>query len=150
MLWLCGYYNDGVVAAFSGGSICDPKSTGTFDTIQWKKHLLFKIICYLNILFIQMQMFAAHFFYMVEFLFLHLRLHWIILEKEEQLLESPRKRESSMYFLEALHMSDDSLLIIGLTVVPHCRYAKEILQKEMLPHVGTGEFCETKKAYYFG
>ena len=30
------------------------------------------------------------------------------------------------------------------------RYAKEILQKEMLPHVGTGEFCETKKAYYFG
>ena len=30
------------------------------------------------------------------------------------------------------------------------RYAKEILQKEMLPHVGVGEFCETKKAYYFG
>lgn len=32
----------------------------------------------------------------------------------------------------------------------YCRYAKEILQKEMLPHVGVGEFCETKKAYYFG
>lgn len=31
-----------------------------------------------------------------------------------------------------------------------CRYAKEILQKEMLPHVGVGEYCETKKAYYFG
>lgn len=31
-----------------------------------------------------------------------------------------------------------------------CRYAKEILQREMLPHVGTGEYCETKKAYYFG
>jgi hypothetical protein len=31
-----------------------------------------------------------------------------------------------------------------------CRYAKEILQKEMLPHVGIGEFCETKKAYFFG
>ena len=30
------------------------------------------------------------------------------------------------------------------------RYAKEILQKEMLPHVGVGEYCETKKAYYFG
>ncbi|XP_059631641.1 DNA-directed RNA polymerase II subunit RPB2-like [Cornus florida] len=29
-------------------------------------------------------------------------------------------------------------------------YAKEILQKEMLPHVGVGEYCETKKAYYFG
>lgn len=32
----------------------------------------------------------------------------------------------------------------------NCRYAKEILQKEMLPHVGVGEYCETKKAYYFG
>jgi DNA-directed RNA polymerase II subunit RPB2 len=30
------------------------------------------------------------------------------------------------------------------------RYAKEILQKEMLPHVGINEFCETKKAFYFG
>lgn len=30
------------------------------------------------------------------------------------------------------------------------RYAKEILQKEMLPHVGVEEYCETKKAYYFG
>jgi DNA-directed RNA polymerase II subunit RPB2 len=32
----------------------------------------------------------------------------------------------------------------------HCRYARDILQKEMLPHVGIGEHCETKKAYYFG
>lgn len=31
-----------------------------------------------------------------------------------------------------------------------CRYAKEILQKEMLPHVSVEEYCETKKAYYFG
>lgn len=30
------------------------------------------------------------------------------------------------------------------------KYAKEILQKEMLPHVGVGDFCETKKAYYLG
>ncbi|KAK9052552.1 hypothetical protein SSX86_029182 [Deinandra increscens subsp. villosa] len=30
------------------------------------------------------------------------------------------------------------------------KYAKEILQREMLPHVGVGEHCETKKAYYFG
>lgn len=36
------------------------------------------------------------------------------------------------------------------TVCCFCRYAKEILQKEMLPHVGVGEYCETKKAYYFG
>jgi DNA-directed RNA polymerase beta subunit len=30
------------------------------------------------------------------------------------------------------------------------KYAREILQKEFLPHVGTEEFCETKKAYFFG
>jgi len=24
----------------------------------------------------------------------------------------------------------------------------KILQKEMLPHVGVGEYCETKKDYY--
>lgn len=29
-------------------------------------------------------------------------------------------------------------------------YAREILQKEMLPHIGIVEFCETRKAYFFG
>jgi hypothetical protein len=37
--------------------------------------------------------------------------------------------------------------LIGLS---EAWYAKEILQKEMLPHVGTGEICETKKTYFFG
>ncbi|THG13649.1 hypothetical protein TEA_007388 [Camellia sinensis var. sinensis] len=39
---------------------------------------------------------------------------------------------------------------VGVTRDKRIRYAKEILQREMLPHVGTGEYCETKKAYYFG
>jgi DNA-directed RNA polymerase II subunit RPB2 len=30
------------------------------------------------------------------------------------------------------------------------QHAKEILQKEMLPHVGINEYCETKKAYFVG
>lgn len=30
------------------------------------------------------------------------------------------------------------------------RYAKDILQKELLPHVGTDEACETKKAFFMG
>ncbi|ESO11076.1 hypothetical protein HELRODRAFT_72376 [Helobdella robusta] len=30
------------------------------------------------------------------------------------------------------------------------KYAKEILQKEMLPHVGISNFCETRKAYFLG
>jgi len=30
------------------------------------------------------------------------------------------------------------------------QYARDILQKELLPHVGQGQYCETKKAYYIG
>lgn len=39
---------------------------------------------------------------------------------------------------------------VGVTKEKRIQYAKEILQKEMLPHVGINEFCETKKAFYFG
>lgn len=38
----------------------------------------------------------------------------------------------------------------GVTKEKRIAYAKEILQKEMLPHVGMGEYCETKKAYFLG
>ncbi|XP_045792607.1 DNA-directed RNA polymerase II subunit RPB2-like [Trifolium pratense] len=39
---------------------------------------------------------------------------------------------------------------IGLTKEKRIKYAMDILQKEMLPHVDVKEHCETKKAYYFG
>ncbi|MFH4976328.1 hypothetical protein AB6A40_003037 [Gnathostoma spinigerum] len=38
----------------------------------------------------------------------------------------------------------------GVTKELRIKYAKEILQKEMLPHVGISDFCETKKAYFIG
>uniref|UniRef100_A0A5S6QXK6 DNA-directed RNA polymerase subunit beta n=2 Tax=Trichuris muris TaxID=70415 RepID=A0A5S6QXK6_TRIMR len=38
----------------------------------------------------------------------------------------------------------------GVTKEKRIKYAKEILQKEMLPHVGISDFCETKKAFYLG
>ncbi|CAH1428945.1 unnamed protein product [Lactuca virosa] len=38
----------------------------------------------------------------------------------------------------------------GSTQKKRIKRARDILQKEMLPHVGVGEYCETKKAYYFG
>lgn len=38
----------------------------------------------------------------------------------------------------------------GATEEKRIRYAKDILQKEMLPHVGISDFCETKKAYFLG
>ncbi|KAF6154260.1 hypothetical protein GIB67_024419, partial [Kingdonia uniflora] len=40
--------------------------------------------------------------------------------------------------------------IVGITKERKIKYTKEILQREMLPHVGVGEYYETKKAYYFG
>eukprot|EP01136_Pigoraptor_vietnamica_P036391 Opistho-1_new@102902 len=39
---------------------------------------------------------------------------------------------------------------VGVTREKRIRYAKEILQKEMLPHVGIGDGCETRKAYFLG
>lgn len=39
---------------------------------------------------------------------------------------------------------------VGVSKDKRIRYAKEILQKEMLPHVGIMENCETKKGYFFG
>ena len=38
----------------------------------------------------------------------------------------------------------------GVTKDRRIKYAKEIVQKELLPHVGIGHFCETKKAYFLG
>lgn len=38
----------------------------------------------------------------------------------------------------------------GVTKERRVKYAREILQKEMLPHVGISDFCETKKAYFLG
>lgn len=38
----------------------------------------------------------------------------------------------------------------GVTKEKRIKYAKEILQKEMLPHVGVSDFCETRKAYFLG
>ena len=39
---------------------------------------------------------------------------------------------------------------MGVTKDKRIEYARQILQKETLPHVGTSEFCETKKAYFIG
>ncbi|WJX25719.1 DNA-dependent RNA polymerase II [Trifolium repens] len=39
---------------------------------------------------------------------------------------------------------------VGVTKEKRIKHAKEILQKEMLPHVDVEEHRETKKAYYFG
>ncbi|GAB4814750.1 hypothetical protein N2152v2_001796, partial [Parachlorella kessleri] len=39
---------------------------------------------------------------------------------------------------------------IGATKDKRIQYARDLLQKELLPHIGIEPFCETKKAYFFG
>ncbi len=39
---------------------------------------------------------------------------------------------------------------IGVPKDKRIQYAREILQRELLPHVAIGEYCETKKAYFYG
>ena len=39
---------------------------------------------------------------------------------------------------------------LGVAREKRIEYARQILQKETLPHVGVSEYCETKKAYFIG
>ena len=38
----------------------------------------------------------------------------------------------------------------GVTKQARIQYAREILQRELLPHIGIGEQTETKKAFFVG
>ena len=38
----------------------------------------------------------------------------------------------------------------GVTKAARVQYAREILQRELLPHIGIGEQTETKKAFFAG
>lgn len=39
---------------------------------------------------------------------------------------------------------------VGVPKQKRIEYARDILQKELLPHVGMQPFCETKKAFFVG
>lgn len=41
------------------------------------------------------------------------------------------------------------VMVVGLLNV-YNRYAKELLQKELLPHLGVKQYCEPRKAYFIG
>ncbi|PWA70974.1 DNA-directed RNA polymerase family protein [Artemisia annua] len=40
--------------------------------------------------------------------------------------------------------------VVGVTKNKRIEHARDILQIEMLPHMGVEEYCQTKKAYYLG
>ena len=39
---------------------------------------------------------------------------------------------------------------LGATRDKRIQYAKELLQKELLPHIGSEPFCERRKAFFIG
>jgi hypothetical protein len=42
------------------------------------------------------------------------------------------------------------LLQVGVSRAKRIEYAKELLQKELLPHLGIEQYCESKKAFFLG
>eukprot|EP00041_Stephanoeca_diplocostata_P005102 m.56360 g.56360 ORF g.56360 m.56360 type:complete len:1192 (-) comp15578_c1_seq5:179-3754(-) len=64
----------------------------------------------------------------------------------------------SLVEAEPIRSEELALDMIGKRAIPRAnvpkskriKYARDILQKELLPHVGISEFCGTKKAYFLG
>ncbi|KAK4486930.1 hypothetical protein RD792_006241 [Penstemon davidsonii] len=74
--------------------------------------------------------------------------------RDTQMMELLRPSLEEAFVIQSQQVALDYIgkrgSTIGVTKERRIKYAKEILQREMLPHVGTEEYCETKKAYYFG
>lgn len=68
---------------------------------------------------------------------------FIFKNEMERLISSPSVVQNQE--LQGVDLVNFNLFIL-FTREQRIRYAKEILQKEMLPHVGISEHCETKKA----
>jgi DNA-directed RNA polymerase II subunit RPB2 len=39
---------------------------------------------------------------------------------------------------------------VGVSRAKRIEYARELLQKELLPHIGNEQYCENKKAFFLG
>jgi DNA-directed RNA polymerase II subunit RPB2 len=75
--------------------------------------------------------------------------------KDERMMELLRPSLEEAFAVQSRETALDfigkrSKVSVGAVKEKRILFAKELLQKEMLPHVGIGEYCETKKAYFFG
>ncbi len=74
--------------------------------------------------------------------------------EDAELTEMVRASFDEAYFIQeqsvALNFIGSRGARPGVVREKRIKYAKEILQKEMLPHVGVSDFCETRKAYFLG
>lgn len=73
---------------------------------------------------------------------------------DAELTEMVRASFDEAYFIQeqsvALNFIGTRGARPGVVREKRIKYAREILQKEMLPHVGVSDFCETRKAYFLG
>jgi len=74
--------------------------------------------------------------------------------KDQRMLDLLKPSLEEAFYIQDQNVALDFLAkrgaSVGVSKEKRIKYAREILQKEFLPHVGIGEFCETKKAYFFG
>ncbi|ETO31373.1 DNA-directed RNA polymerase II complex subunit Rpb2, partial [Reticulomyxa filosa] len=64
--------------------------------------------------------------------------------KDTQIMELCRPSLEESYFIQTQDLALDFIGRRG------CAWAKDVLQKEFLAHIGVNEFCETKKAFFLG
>ncbi|EFA79113.1 RNA polymerase II core subunit [Heterostelium album PN500] len=72
---------------------------------------------------------------------------------DQQMMDLMRPSLEESFVIQNQEIALDYLGKRGSTVgtrEQRIKFAREVLQKEMLPHVSVAEYFETKKAYYFG
>ncbi|KAN0021895.1 hypothetical protein ACTFIU_004040 [Dictyostelium citrinum] len=73
--------------------------------------------------------------------------------KDAQMMDLMRPSLEESFVIQSQEVALDYLGKRGSTMgtrEQRIKFAREVLQKEMLPHVSVAEFYETKKAFYFG
>lgn len=74
--------------------------------------------------------------------------------KDTQMLEMLKPCIEEAFVIQDQNIALDFIgkrgTTVGIKRESRIRYAKEILKKEFLPHVGAADFNENKKAFYFG
>ena len=74
--------------------------------------------------------------------------------KDDEMLDMMRPSLEEAFVIQNQYVALDYIgkrgSVEGVTREKRIEYAQDILQKELLPHVGMSEYCETKKVYFFG
>ncbi len=74
--------------------------------------------------------------------------------KDSEMLEAIKPCIEEAFVIQEQSVALDYIgkrgMTVGGTREKRIKYAREILQKELFPHLGTGDFVETRKAFFLG